>query len=78
MEPEMVKRYVRIVKMPSHPERVRRNYHNVKIVKLFRPQNNDTEFLIHITRRDIASVMSKYEVERMIWNKIRNELTGTN
>lgn len=64
--------------MPSHPERVRRNYHDVKITELFRPQSNDTEFLIHITRADIASVMSKYEVERMIWNKIRNELTGTN
>ena len=57
--------------MPSHADRVRRNYHNIKICETKDVQNNAHVIQVIITRLDIASKMSVREVEYEVWRLVQ-------
>ena len=54
--------------MPSHPERVRRSYHDIKIIELENIPANKILITIPISRLEIATAMTKKELE---YNVIR-------
>lgn len=56
--------------MPSHPDRVRRNYHDIHIEKYEIPAANEQVIYIKITRRQIASAMTKEEIEYSVLRSI--------
>lgn len=60
--------------MPSHPDRVRANYHKVILVEMIEPQTDSQLIQLRITKADIASQMSKKELKNAIWNKIMKEI----
>lgn len=57
--------------MPSHPDRVRRNYHDIILNTYEIVRTNEQIININITKHEIASIMSKYEMERHILSLIR-------
>ena len=57
--------------MPSHPERVRRNYHKIEIVEFDQIKTDDKVISISISKRDIASAMSAREIEHNVFRIIR-------
>jgi hypothetical protein len=52
--------------LPSHPDRVRRNYHDVNLIEYDNICENKQEIKISITKTDIASRMGKWEIVRHI------------
>ncbi len=57
--------------MPSHPDRVRRSYHEINIGEYHMPMENEQMIYIRISRMQIASCMSKREIEHNILRSIR-------
>lgn len=64
--------------MPSHPERVRRNYHKITIIENEHLPTNEFQIHISISKREIASWMTKYEVEQAIFRLIKKGIYGSN
>lgn len=60
--------------MPSHPDRVRRNYHKITVENHKEDRTNDSVINIRISKVQIATLMSKYEVRREIWRMISEGL----
>lgn len=58
--------------MPSHQDRVRRAYHDIKITEVDQPRTNDTLIQINISRMKIATAMSKRDVQYMVMKLIRD------
>lgn len=56
--------------MPSHPDRVRRNYHTIEIIEESPAQYYESNIHIKISKLDIASCMSKREVKVMVFKYI--------
>ncbi len=59
--------------MPCHPDRVRRNYHEIHMLEKEEPQTGDTMVIIRVSKKDdIASAMSAREIEHNVWRAIKN------
>lgn len=56
--------------MPCHPDRVRRNYHNINIITNQSTQFEETTIHISISKAAIASCMSKQEIRRELFRII--------
>ncbi len=56
--------------MPSHPDRVRRNYVDVKMYKWESILDHEEKILISISTISIASTMSRKDAAHMIAKKI--------
>jgi hypothetical protein len=52
--------------MPSHPDRVRRNYHDMQTTVVRRTLSQDVVVTVAISKDRIASAMSKRELRRGI------------
>lgn len=61
--------------MPSHPDRVRRNYHTIKLRTYDLVERDVHLITIEISRIELASVMSLAEVKRVIYNRIMEGIT---
>lgn len=59
--------------MPSHPDRVRRNYHDITIQE-YPTYYMETQIIINISRLEIATCMSRIEIERKIFKLVRKGL----
>ncbi len=57
--------------MPSHPDRVRRNYHTITLHEGDDPARNEVQILIRIGRDTIATALSRRELERAVWREIQ-------
>ncbi len=58
--------------MPSHPERVRRSYHEIKMHEYEDIQTNDKMLTIRVSKAEIATAMTAREIEHNVWRAIRN------
>lgn len=58
--------------MPSHPERVRRNYHTIKLSVEEEVKTNHQVIQIRISRLEWVTAMSKREIMHNIYRSIRN------
>lgn len=58
--------------MPSHPDRVRRNYHEIKIGEKRSIIDDEDIIYIKVTKKEIASAMSAREIFNSIVRAIRN------
>lgn len=56
--------------MPSHPDRVRRNYMDVTILTWKSTIDHDEKYMLHIKTADIASCITKHELAQMIVKKV--------
>lgn len=56
--------------MPPHPDRVRRNYHNIIISEHEDLTGYEQIITVRISRIEIASLMTKNEMKYMINQKI--------
>jgi hypothetical protein len=56
--------------MPSHPDRVRRSYHESTIIEHGNPMRNEQIITIIITKMEMASCMTKRAVKTWILSKI--------
>lgn len=56
--------------MPCHPDRVRRNYHDITIQTRENFETRATEVRISITRQDVATAMSARELKHAVLKRI--------
>lgn len=57
--------------MPSHPDRVRRNYHNFHIKEIHNAPYDSLDYVAKISRVDIASCMTQDELRTEIVRQLR-------
>lgn len=60
--------------MASHQDRVRRNYHTIEMVEHEAPHGFEQTISIQITRMEIATRMSKRDLEDYVLRKIQNQI----
>ena len=60
--------------MPSHPDRVRRNYHNIIIEEYHDLTGYEQTIIVKISRIDIASLMTRNEIKHMIGQKLSDSI----
>jgi len=61
--------------VPSHPDRVRRNYIDIEICKWKSILDYEDHIMIKVTTSEIASLMSRKEAARYICKKIYDEFS---
>lgn len=52
--------------MPSHPERVRRNYHEIGVKTWQDEQTNEFVIVTRVRRETLATLLSRREIETAI------------
>ena len=60
--------------MPSHPERVRRNYHEVLLLTTDAHWSDSWDIMLKISRAEIASTLSARELKRWILRRIEQAI----
>lgn len=60
--------------MPSHPDRVRRNYHDIEIREYHDIPGNIQVVTIRISKADIASTMSQQDLQYLVYKKTKFEI----
>lgn len=63
--------------MPSHPDRVRRNYHTIETVLTEEPYRCAWEFRVFITKQEIASWAYPNALIHSLMQQVRDELYRT-
>lgn len=58
--------------MPSHPDRVRRNYHDIKIGETKDIVKDEDVIYIKVSKQEIATAMSGTEIFHNIVRAIKN------
>jgi hypothetical protein len=61
--------------MPSHPDRVRRNYHEIYAIDTHDIQNDQQRINIVITKLEVASWCNLKELRRFIVGKVYDMVT---
>lgn len=62
--------------MPSHQERVRRNYHTIVLREAADPPTGDMLIQIRVTKAEIASCMRTDEIERTVLRAVQRGIRG--
>lgn len=57
--------------MPSHQDRVRRNYHTIQLREWDNPGSYEQRVEISITRMEMASAMTRRDLEQLVLQRIR-------
>lgn len=60
--------------MPCHPDRVRANYHDVKVFETLKPEQNAIEVRMLVTRDEIASWQSRASLKHTILAEIAQSI----
>lgn len=62
--------------MPCHSDRVRRNYHTVKVVPRAIPSQDLFSMTVYVSRHEIASHVSKHEMRRLIMRQLADTMSA--